>query len=136
MPRQGWSEKRERQHRRFKEGLEERGNSEALAEEIAGKTVNKERARAAEVKTASRASITDISSGRRGGLHSHSGPQGPTRDQLYEEGVLEECQGLIQDVQGSVAKSCWPLLHSGSFEKRYPRTSEVVQPAPSTAMFG
>jgi hypothetical protein len=84
-PQQSWSDKRERQYEHIKEGLEERGDSEDLASEIAARTVNKDRARAGESKTASRTSTDDISSERRGGLRSHSGPQGRTRDQLYEE---------------------------------------------------
>ena len=85
MPRQSWSAKRERQYDHIKEGLLDQGDSEDLAEEIAARTVNKERARAGESKTASRTSVKDISSGRRGGLRSHQGPGGRTRDQLYEE---------------------------------------------------
>jgi plasmid stabilization system protein ParE len=85
MPQARWSAKRERQYDHIKEGLIERGDSENLAEEIAARTVNKERARAGEAKRPSRTSTSDISSGRRGGLRSHSGPGGRTRDQLYEE---------------------------------------------------
>jgi len=88
MPRRGtnrWSPKRERQYEHIKEGIEARGESEDTAEEIAARTVNKERARAGEAEEASRASIEDISSGRRGGLRSHRGPGGRTYDQLYEE---------------------------------------------------
>ncbi len=85
MPQQAWSEKRERQYEHIKEGLREQGRSVETAEEIAARTVNKERARAGEARTASRASVDDISSGRRGGLRSHSGPGGRTYRQLYEE---------------------------------------------------
>jgi|SRR6202050_2875876 hypothetical protein len=85
MPEQSWSAKRERQYDHIKEGLMDRGDSEDLAQEIAARTVNKERARSGEAKTSSRASIEDISSGRRGGLRSHKGPGGRTREQLYEE---------------------------------------------------
>ena len=85
MPRQAWSEKRERQYEHIKEGLLEQGRSEDKAEEIAARTVNKERARAGESRTASRSSVEDISSGRRGGLRSHRGPGGRTYRQLYEE---------------------------------------------------
>ena len=86
MPQQAWSAKRERQYEHIKEGLRERGTSEDKAEEIAARTVNKERARKGEAKTSSRLSRTDISSGRRGGLRSGSNrPKGRTRDQLYEE---------------------------------------------------
>ena len=85
MPQQAWSEKRERQYEHIKEGLRERGRSEDTAEEIAARTVNKERARSGEARTASRTSVEDISSGRRGGLRSHLGPGGRTYRQLYEE---------------------------------------------------
>jgi len=85
MPRQAWSAKRERQYEHIKSGLKKRGTGEDTAEEIAARTVNKERARSGESKTASRTSTKDISSGRRGGLRSHKGPGGRTRDQLYEE---------------------------------------------------
>ena len=84
MPR-AWSDKRERQYEHIKEGLEDRGRPEQTAEEIAARTVNKERARAGESKTASRSSTKDMSSGRRGGLRSHSGPGGRTKEQLYGE---------------------------------------------------
>ncbi|MEU3776258.1 plasmid stabilization protein [Streptomyces sp. NPDC032472] len=84
MPR-SWSNKRERQYEHIKESAEERGESEKRAKEIAARTVNKERARAGESETASRTSLEDMSSSRRGGLRSHSGAQGPTYDQLYEE---------------------------------------------------
>ncbi|HEV7721848.1 MAG TPA: hypothetical protein VGO60_11210, partial [Iamia sp.] len=82
MPR-AWSDKRERQYEHIKEGLEDRGRSEDTAEEIAARTVNKERARAGEAKQSSRSSTKDISSGRRGGLRSHKGPGGRTKEQLY-----------------------------------------------------
>ena len=85
MPQQAWSDKRERQYEHIKEGLERRGTGEDEAQEIAARTVNKERARAGEAKQSSRSSTDDISSGRRGGLRSHKGPGGRTRDQLYNE---------------------------------------------------
>ncbi len=86
MPQRTWSKKRERQYDHIKDGLLERGESEDVAEEIAARTVNKERARAGETRTASRSSIEDISSGRRGGLRSGSGGRrGRTREQLYNE---------------------------------------------------
>jgi hypothetical protein len=85
MPRGPWSRKRERQYEHIKEGLLDRGESKDEAEEIAARTVNKERARAGEAEQASRTSTKDLSSGRRGGLRSHRGPGGRTRDQLYEE---------------------------------------------------
>src|SRR3954447_16992927 len=85
MPQQQWSKKRERQYEHIKEGLEDRGRGEDEAEEIAARTVNKERARHGEAKQSSRTSTDDISSGRRGGLRSHNGAGERTRDQLYEE---------------------------------------------------
>ncbi len=86
MPPKAWSKKRERQYEHIKDSLEDRGTSEDKAEEIAARTVNKERARAGEARTSSRLSRTDMSSGRRGGLRSGTRRQkGRTRDQLYEE---------------------------------------------------
>ena len=85
MPQQAWNAKRERQYKHIKEGLMERGRNEETAEEIAARTVNKERARSGEARESSRLSRRDISSGRRGGLRSHRGPGGRTKDQLYEE---------------------------------------------------
>ncbi len=85
MPQEAWTKKRERQYKHIKSGLKEKGRSEDVAEEIAARTVNKERARKGEAKQSSRLSRRDISSGRRGGLRSHSGSAGRTRDQLYEE---------------------------------------------------
>ena len=78
--------KRERQYEAIKDSVKERGASESRAEEIAARTVNKERARAGESRTASRTSTQDISSGRRGGLRSRrKGPRGRTKEQLYNE---------------------------------------------------
>jgi plasmid stabilization system protein ParE len=85
MPQRAWSPKRERQYEHIKDGLEDRGTSTDKAEEIAARTVNKERARAGEARTASRSSLDDISSSRRGGLRSHSGSGGRTYDQLRNE---------------------------------------------------
>lgn len=93
MPQGAWSKKRERQYEHIKEGLLERGESEDEAEEIAARTVNKERARQGESEEASRTSTEDISSGRRGGLRSHKGPGGRTRDQLYEEARRKGVKG-------------------------------------------
>jgi hypothetical protein len=78
--------KRARQYEHIKDSAKDRGASEDRAEEIAARTVNKERARAGEAAEPSRLSREDISSGRRGGLRSHrKGPRGRTRAQLYEE---------------------------------------------------
>lgn len=104
MPQQQWSKKRERQYEHIKEGLEDRGRSEDVAEEIAARTVNKERARHGEAKQSSRTSTDDISSGRRGGLRSHKGSGGRTRDQLYEEarrkGIKGRSKMNLEDEQG------------------------------------
>ena len=85
MPQSAWSDKRERQYEHIKQGLLERGTDDDKAEEIAARTVNKERARHGEAREASRTSVDDISSGRRGGLRSHSGSHGRTYDQLRNE---------------------------------------------------
>ncbi len=92
MPR-AWSAKRERQYEHIKEGLEARGEDEDTAEEIAARTVNKERARHGESRTASKTSTDDISSGRRGGLRSHRGPGGRTYAQLYAEAKRANVKG-------------------------------------------
>jgi hypothetical protein len=89
----GSSPKRERQYEHIKESARDRGESERRAEEIAARTVNKERARSGESKTASRTSLEDMSSGKRGGQRSHKGAQGPTYDQLYEEAKRRNIHG-------------------------------------------
>jgi hypothetical protein len=93
MPQQAWNKKRERQYKHIKSGLKKRGRSEETAEEIAARTVNKERARAGEAKQASKSSTEDISSGRRGGLRSHKGSGGRTKDQLYNEAKKKNING-------------------------------------------
>ncbi|MFE6847724.1 plasmid stabilization protein [Streptomyces sp. NPDC057686] len=75
------------------ESAEERGESTKRAKEIAARTVNKERARSGESKTASKSSTQDMSSSKRGGQRSHSGSQGPTYDQLYAEAKRRNLQG-------------------------------------------
>jgi plasmid stabilization system protein ParE len=93
MPRNQWSKKRERQYEHIKEGLLERGESEDTAEEIAARTVNKERAQHGEAKEPSEASLKDMPAPVRGGQRSHEGPQGRTRDQLYEEARRKGIKG-------------------------------------------
>ena len=93
MPQEAWNDKRERQYEHIKEGLLERGTGEDKAEEIAARTVNKERARAGEAMESSMTSIHDISSGRRGGLRSHRGSGGPTYDQLRNEAKARGIKG-------------------------------------------
>ena len=86
--------KRARQYEHIKKGLKQKGRSEDAAEEIAARTVNKERARAGESRQGSRTSTDDISSGRRGGLRSNrKGPRGRTREQLYEEAKDKNIEG-------------------------------------------
>ena len=77
--------KRARQYEKVKQSELEQGRSEERAEEIAARTVNKERARAGESRARSRSSVRDISSGRRGGKRSGTGPGGRTREQLYND---------------------------------------------------
>ena len=93
MPQQTWSAKRERQYEHIKEGEKKQGRSTKRAKEIAAATVNKERARKGEAKSASRSSTRDISSGRRGGLRSGSGPGGRTKEQLYNEAKRRGIKG-------------------------------------------
>jgi hypothetical protein len=93
VPQEAWSDKRERQYEHIKEGLRDRGRSEDTAEEIAARTVNKERARSGESRTASRSSTDDISSSRRGGMRSHKGPGGRTKAQLYNEAKDKGIEG-------------------------------------------
>ena len=93
MPQRAWSKKRERQYEHIKEGLEDRGRAADEAEEIAARTVNKERARSGESEQASTTSTDDISSSRRGGLRSHRGSGGRTRAQLYEDAKRKNVKG-------------------------------------------
>ena len=85
MPQKAWSAKRERQYAHIKDSLLESGKSEPLAQEIAARVVNKERAQHGESVTASASSINDMPAGRRGGLRSHQGPCGRTLLQLRNE---------------------------------------------------
>ena len=86
VPRKEWTDKQERKYEHIKDSERERGVSTKRAKEIAARTVNKERARRGQTKTASRTSVRDISSSRRGGLRSgRGGPRGRTQEQLYNE---------------------------------------------------
>lgn len=90
----GSSPKRERQYEHVKESAEKRGTSEKRAKEIAARTVNKERARSGESRTASRTSTRDPkSASERGGQRSHKGAQGRTKDQLYQEARKKNVEG-------------------------------------------
>lgn len=96
MPPRGVKEnsKRGRQYEHIKESELDQGRSEDVAEEIAARTVNKERARSGESKTASRLSKTDVSSGRRGGLRSGTTrAKGRTKAQLYNEARAKGIDG-------------------------------------------
>ena len=101
----GSNAKRERQYEHIKAGLKKRGRSEDTAEEIAARTVNKERARAGESKQKSRTSTDDISSGRRGGLRSHSGSKGRTKEQLYNEAKDKNVKGRSKMSKAQLAKA-------------------------------
>jgi hypothetical protein len=82
----GSSPKRERQYEHIRDSAKRRGASPKRAKEIAARTVNKERARSGESRTASSSSTKDMSSGRRGGRRSGtSRAKGRTREQLYNE---------------------------------------------------
>ncbi len=85
MPSNQWSAKRKRQYQHIKDSVLARGDSEPLAEEIAARTVNKERAQHGESESASASSVNDMSASRRGGLRSHQGAGGRTVVQLRNE---------------------------------------------------
>ncbi len=93
MPQQSWNKKQERQYQHILESQKREGRSEDKAEEIAARTVNKERARAGQSRQSSRSSTQDISAPRRGGKRSGSGPGGRTRQQLYEEAKRKGIEG-------------------------------------------
>ncbi len=98
--------KRERQYEHIKEGLLDRGSSEDHAEEIAARTVNKERARHGESRTSSSTSTDDLSSGRRGGLRSHrKGPRGRTKAQLYNEAKAHGVKGRSKMTKAELARA-------------------------------
>ncbi len=104
MPK-AWSAKRERQYEHIKEGLEDKGRSEDTAEQIAARTVNKERARSGEAEQKSKTSTDDISSGRRGGLRSHKGSGGRTKAQLYEEAKKKNIEGRSKMSKAELEKA-------------------------------
>ena len=104
MPK-AWSGKRERQYEHIKEGLEDRGRDEDTAEEIAARTVNKERARSGEADQKSKSSVDDISSGRRGGKRSHSGAGGRTKQQLYNEAKRKGIEGRSKMSKAELEKA-------------------------------
>ncbi len=98
--------KRARQYEHVKDSLLERGETEDTAEEIAARTVNKERARSGEARESSKLSREDMSSGRRGGIRSHrKGPRGRTRDQLYEEAKDRNIRGRSRMTKAELQKA-------------------------------
>lgn len=105
MPQRAWSGKRERQYEHIKEGLQERGRSTGTAKQIAARTVNKERARSGESRQASRTSTKDVSSSRRGGLRSHSGSGGRTKEQLYAEAKKKGVPGRSSMNKAQLARA-------------------------------
>jgi len=105
VPQRAWNQKRERQYEHIKQGLREQGRSADVAEEIAARTVNKERARSGESRQRSRSSVRDISSGRRGGLRSHRGPGGRTKEQLYNEARRKGITGRSKMNKAQLARA-------------------------------
>jgi len=101
----GSSPKRERQYQHIKASASKRGESTDRAEEIAARTVNKERARTGEAKTASRSSTHDVSSAHRGGKRSHTGTQGRTKEQLYNEAKQRNIQGRSRMSKAELEKA-------------------------------
>ena len=93
MPSTEWSAKRKRQYQHIKESVLAGGESERLAEEIAARTVNKERAQHGESETASASSLNDMAASRRGGLRSHLGAGGRTVVQLRNEAKQRGVKG-------------------------------------------
>jgi hypothetical protein len=112
MPQEAWSAKRERQYKHIKESEKNQGRSTKRAKEIAAATVNKERARKGEAKTASRSSTRERSSGRRGGKRSGGGPRGRTKEQLYNEAKRRGIKGRSRmnkaQLQRAVAEKSSP----------------------------
>ena len=105
MPQQAWSDKRERQYEHVKQSQLDEGRSEDRAEEIAARTVNKERARTGEADQKSKSSTQDISSGERGGKRSGQGPGGRTRDQLYAEAKRKGIEGRSKMSKAELEKA-------------------------------
>jgi hypothetical protein len=105
VPQQAWSDKQERQYKHVKDSQKDRGASEDRAEEIAARTVNKNRARSGKSKQASKTSTKDISSQRRGGLRSGKGPGGPTKAQLYDEAKKKNIKGRSKMSKQQLARA-------------------------------
>ncbi|MDI3418376.1 plasmid stabilization protein [Streptomyces luteolus] len=102
----GSSPKRERQYEHIKEGAQKRGTSTSRAKEIAAATVNKERARSGESKTASKSSTRGSKSpSQKGGERSHTGKQGRTKEQLYEEAQRRNIEGRSSMTKDELRKA-------------------------------
>jgi hypothetical protein len=98
--------KRGRQYEHVKTSAKKRWASTGRAEEIAARTVNKERSRAGESKTRSRSSTRDVSSGRRGGLRSGTDrPKGRTKEQLYNEAKKLGIEGRSKMNKGQLQRA-------------------------------
>ncbi|GAB2684993.1 plasmid stabilization protein [Nocardia thraciensis] len=104
MPKE-WTAKQERQYEHVKESARDRGASEGRAKEIGARTVNKNRAQSGQSKTASKTSVRDMSPQQRGGKRSHSGSQGPTRDQLYNEARQRGIKGRSKMTKRQLASA-------------------------------
>ena len=109
MPQKAWSAKRERQYVHIKDSLLERGKPEPVAEQIAARVVNKERAQHGESVTASPSSIKDMSAGRRGGLRSHKGPGGLTLLQLRNQARQRGLKGRSAMNKAQLQAALMPL---------------------------
>lgn len=105
MPVRGWSDKRERQYDHIKESLEGRGTPERKAKSIAARTVNKERAQAGEARTSSPSSRRGPSPSRRGGRNSHKGPQGRTKEELYQDAKRHNIKGRSKMTKAELARA-------------------------------
>jgi hypothetical protein len=105
MPQRQWSAKRERQYGHIKDSLKRRGKNEKQAEEIAARTVNKERAQHGEAREASPTSTEDMPAPRRGGLRSHQGEGGRTRAQLYAEAKARGVRGRSKMTREELEKA-------------------------------
>jgi hypothetical protein len=105
MPQRAWSDKRERQYEHVRDSLEDRGTPEKKAKSIAARTVNKERARSGEARQASPSSKRGPSPSRRGGLNSHKGPQGRTKDELYQDAKRHNIKGRSKMTKAQLARA-------------------------------
>lgn len=105
MPQQAWSKKREPQYEKVKESRKQQGRDEGTAEEIAARTVNKQRAQSGESRQRSRTSTKDVSPGRRGGKRSGHGPGGRTKEQLYADAKRKGIEGRSKMTKAELEKA-------------------------------